>query len=268
MKRSHSLLAAGALGAVASVGVGHAAGDDQATADAAIAVFEQRVTDAGFVDTGPPETSDTAVATTGSSDVLAEEPQSFDDCFGELAAVLDNANGDVEGQTARAMSDNYTFTAARRRRPPACSTWDRRRTRSRPGWSRSTTPTRKLLDQFVSELSSPDDRRLHRGPDRRESAITMPTIPELTGVSLPDLSSMIPQIDVHATPDLGIGDASGRLDLDISSNVFGIPVDFDLSLLLARTGNSLAYIAYSTGAEPVSDLDPHAELQAVVDALA
>ena len=96
----------------------------------------------------------------------------------------------------------------------------------------------------------------------------MPTIPELTGVSLPDLSSMIPQIDVHATTDLGVGDTSGRLDLGISSNMFGIPIDFDIALLLARTGNSLAYIAYSTGAEPASGLDPQAELQAVVDALA
>ena len=80
MKRVALLLAAGALGAVASVGVGHAAADDQAKVDAAIAVFEQRVTDAGFVDTGPSDsTSDTVGGTTtGSSDVLAEEPQSFD----------------------------------------------------------------------------------------------------------------------------------------------------------------------------------------------
>ena len=140
MKRVALLLAAGALGAVASVGVGHAAADDQAKVDAAIAVFEQRVTDAGFVDTGPSDTSDTSVtsdtaeAATGSSDVLAEEPQSFDACFGALAPLLDNTNGDVEGQTARAVSDNYTFTAApTTRRPPGCSTWGRRRTWSRPG---------------------------------------------------------------------------------------------------------------------------------------
>ena len=120
----------------------------------------------------------------------------------------------------------------------------------------------------MSQLTSPDTAACIEGEIAEESAITIPTIPELTGVSLPDLSSMIPQIDVHATPDLGVGDASGRLDLGISSNMFGIPIDFDISLLLARTGNSLAYMAYSTGAEPVSDLDPQAELQAIVDALA
>ena len=53
MKHVALLLAAGALGAVASVGVGHAAAADQAKADAAIAVFEQRVTDAGFTEVAP-----------------------------------------------------------------------------------------------------------------------------------------------------------------------------------------------------------------------
>ena len=269
MKRVALLLAAGALGAVASVGVGHAAAADQAKADAAIAVFEQRVTDAGFVDTGPSETSDTAGTTTGSSDVLAEEPQSFDACFGALAPLLDNTSGDVEGQTARAVSDNYTFTAA----PTTAATtgvFDMGPAQDMVAAGVITVDDAhtQLLDQFVSQLTSPDTAACIEGEIAETSAITMPTIPELTGVSLPDLSSMIPQIDVHATPDLGVGDASGRLDLGISSNMLGIPIDLDVSLLLARTGNSLVYIAYSTGAEPVSTLDPQAELQAVVDALA
>ena len=200
--------------------------------------------------------------------MLAEEPQSFDACFGALGPLLDNTNGDVEGQTARAVSDNYTFTASPTTATTGVFDMGPAQDQVAAGVITVDDAHAQLLDEFVSELSSPDTAACIQGQIAETSTITVPTIPELTGVSLPDLSSMIPQIDVHATPDLGVGDASGRLDLGISSNVFGIPVDFDISLLLARTGNSLAYIAYSTGADPVSDLDPQAELQAVVDALA
>ena len=137
-----------------------------------------------------------------------------------------------------------TTTRSRRprpRRPPGCSTWGRPRTWSRPGWSRSTTPTRSCSTSSSASSARPTPPPASRVRSPRTSAITVPTIPELTGVSLPDLSSMIPQIDVHATPDLGVGDTSGRLDLGISSNMFGIPIDFDI-VAAARPHRQLARV--------------------------
>ena len=201
--------------------------------------------------------------------MLAEEPQSFDACFGDFATVLDNANGDVEGQTARAVSDNYTFTAASddgdHRR---CSTSGRPQDMVAAGVITVDDAHTQVLDQFVSQLSSPDTAACIEGQIAEKSAITVPTIPELTGVSLPDLSSMIPQIDVHATPDLGVGDASGRLDLGISTNVFGIAIDLTCRCSSPAPATRSRTSPTAPGPSRCPTSTPRPSCRPIVDALA
>ncbi len=269
MKRVALLLAAGALGTVASVGVGHAAADDQAKVDRG----HRRVRATGHRrrvrrhrsvrDVGYRRDDDRVVPTCWPRSRSRSTPAS-----GPWRPLLENTNGDVEGRVDGASRLRQLHVHGGPDHGADTGVFDMgpARTWSRPGWSRSTTPA-PAARPVRQRAQLAGHRGMHRGRARRDERHHHADDPEFTDVSLPDLSSMIPQIDVHATPDLGVGDASGRLNLGISSNMLGIPIDFDLRCCSPARQLARLHRLQHRG-RTASTLDPQAELQAVVDALA
>jgi len=78
-----------------------------------------------------------------------------------------------------------------------------------------------------------------------------------------------PVVDVTATPDLGVGDGSSRLDMTVAVPLDGgATVQFSQTFALARQANVLVVVSHLVAGEPISEFDPQAELTSVVDSLA
>lgn len=78
----------------------------------------------------------------------------------------------------------------------------------------------------------------------------------------------LPTVDVTATPDLGIADASSRLDMHIVFTASGTQHRVAYSYLAARLGRMLVVVRLATfGDGPFSGVDAQAELGAIVESL-
>ena len=73
--------------------------DDQAAADDAVAIFNERLTAAGWTSTGPFTQTDSAPED--------EEDSEFGVCLGGFEHFLDYTDVHFEGETARAFSDEF-----------------------------------------------------------------------------------------------------------------------------------------------------------------
>ena len=73
-------------------------------------------------------------------------------------------------------------------------------------------------------------------------------------------------ISVSNEADLGIGDRSVALGYELSA-VFIVPIEFDAEVLLAQSGNDVVGVLHAVTGEPISEFDPRAELQLIVDSL-
>ena len=74
------------------------------------------------------------------------------------------------------------------------------------------------------------------------------------------------EVSVSNEANLGIGDRSVALGYELSA-VFIVPIEFDAEVLLAQSGNDLAAVFHAVTGEPISEFDPRAELQLIVDSL-
>src|SRR5688572_23784587 len=103
MKRLVPLVTVALIGGagLAASGAVSASAEDQANAQAAIAGFNERLTEAGGESSGPPDTTPV-----DPEEFAAENPGS--ECFGPFAMGLD-PGGHVEGETARADSDHFSL---------------------------------------------------------------------------------------------------------------------------------------------------------------
>src|SRR5262245_28175560 len=98
-----------ALGAAAPLAIGAIGGmsatvdvDDQAAADAAVAVFNERLGDAGWTSHGPLAQS---TAPEGGDESL------FGPCLGGFEQYLDYTDRHFDGETAQAMSDDFELAS-------------------------------------------------------------------------------------------------------------------------------------------------------------
>jgi hypothetical protein len=234
-------------GGAASASAGSA--DDQAAADEAVASFNERMTEAGGESSGPPDTTPME-----DEEIVEDDP--FAACFGDEAA-LEPGGPQLEGESARAFSDDFVFTSSDQpdgTDPMAVAsgdtvsalvvTVDADHVELIDGW----------VDAFGSEDTATCVEDLYGEMSASESG-------DDTSLELPAI-----EIDVTAEPDLGIGDASAGLHLMLAS---GGEFAFELNtaIFAARTGRSLVIVSIIGGAEPVSDVDGTAELAAIVDAL-
>jgi hypothetical protein len=247
MKRLLTALAAATLGGALVAGSAAASPDDQAAADAAIAEFNERMTEAGGLSSGPP-------------DMEPVDPESGDglpvECVGEFETALD-AGGHIEGETARAFSDDFKFSAD----PPASTDpMDVMMLEGddvNAGIVTVDEASIGALDELIELIGSEETATCLEG--MFTSLMEDPSMTsDATGVTLPEFG-----FDVSTEFDLGIGDASARFELDISSAGFAS----QSTAWVARTGRSLVYFGVSTTGEPVSDFDGEAEIAALIDSL-
>jgi hypothetical protein len=247
-------LAAMTASAAASGDVFAGANDDQANADAAIAAFDDDMLEAGAVSDGPQDTTPST-----EEEIAAENPGL--ECFGDFGTGLD-AGGRLEGETARAFSDNFTLPATDEV-PSTDPTYH-------PGGDSISAAVVTLddehqdtLDQLVGFAGSDDVATCLEDSFQAAIAAELATA-DTTGGSEPPSY----EIDVSAEPDIGIGDSSAQFALLLTTTYQGATYVYNTYVYLARVDRSIALVnVTSNEAELESDIDPLEILGALVDAI-
>ncbi len=261
MRRSLALTVAAILtllaGGVASTRAAATASDDQAAADAAITAFNERMTEAGGVSDGAPDMEP------AEPDDDAEEPPASE-CLDELDEALEPTSR-FEGETARAFSDNFTFASADA--PLSTDPMEfefGENDNVTAGVITVDAAHRSVLDELIATLGSDDvadclQDELLAADAAAQSGATASSAPP----------SDVPTADVNVTaePDLGLGDASTRLDIEIASMLGDDTFGFSTSIFVARSDRTLVFFVLGVANEQVSDLEGREELGALLESL-
>ena len=232
---------------------------DQARLDAVIDSFEQRMTDAGWV--GAPAEDDDADEsdTDAESDAIGDDE--FNQCFGELAAVLEDVDGEeFPGQTAMRESLEFTYVPDGAVPQTTEEFFDLGDEETVAAFAASVDDTgTALLDQLVDAMGAKET-----GDCMREAMEA-------------DMASSSADEDVPAEfefavaneADLGVGERSARVQFGLDMNFMGMAMVFDFSMYMARVDRDLVMLMHGTFGTPeeLSGFDPLAELQTLVDAL-
>jgi len=242
--------------AVAAAGGGAAsagADDDQAAADAAIAAFNEDMLGLGARSNGPQDTTEVSP-----EEIAAESPEF--ECLGDFGTGLD-ARGRLEGETARAFSDEFTLPAANEvpSTDPAYY----------PGGENVSAAIITLgedhqdtLDQLIGSAGSDEVAQCIEDAFQAfadaESASA-----GTTGGSVPPSF----EIDVTVNPDLGIGDASAQFTLGLTTTFQDVVYGYSASVYVARADRSLAILNVNSESEDTSIIDPIEVLDALVESL-
>jgi hypothetical protein len=253
------IVIAGAAGSQA-----YAQADDQARVDAAIAAFEQRMTDAGW--SGSPvddDEDDEADEEDGDDADVTMGDDEFTECFGELAAVIEGSPDPDEFPGQTALSESMEFSYA----PPGGDvtstteefTFDMELEETVAAIAVSVDEANtELLDTFVDTMGAKDT-----GECMRE-AMTESLETDTSADEIPIEFDV--RVDNEA--DLGIGDRSARMAFGVSTSFFGMPMVFDVEMFMATVDRDLVMLMHATGgAEAASGFDPLAELEALADSL-
>ncbi len=214
-----------------SSGLAPAVAGDQDHVDNALSASSIRLLEAGFWAVGP-GTRDTGFVST---------------CLGGL-----DSPGRLEpflGETARAVSNVFLF------QPDAAAAPDvgELLTMSIIAVDEASEAT---LESFVLLLGSADTADC-----RRTEYLSIPAAGAAPSVPAPT-------VEVVATPDLGVGTGSSRLDMHIVFTSAGVRHRVAYSYLVTRTERELVVLRIASfGDGPFSGIDAEAELAATVESL-
>ncbi len=202
---------------------------DQAAADAAVGVFNDRLAEAGWTSVGP--------FTQSVPSEEEEDGTEFGGCLNGFERYLDYTDLHFDGETARAFSDNFEIESGGE--PPAGDY----------GYAGAVVLTADdtavgLLDTFVAQLGD---------PDTVACMMEQPTFDEVTDVRITNAA------------DLGVGDASSRLDFALSLSVEDAKFATEATFAAARVDRSLVVVVTGGTGSAAAELDPIAELAAMVD---
>ena len=219
-------LALGASGVVSA----SAAPNDQSTADAAVTVFNERLTAAGWSSTGP----------FTQAEPEGEETTEFGGCLNGFERYLDYTDVNFEGETARAFSHNFELVSSEPE--PTDPVGDH-------GYAGAVVLTADdsavgLLDTFVLQLGD---------PDTVTCMMQQPAFDEITDMT------------VSNEADVGVGDASARLDVAVSVSYEGAEFAVASTFAAAHVDRSLLVVVAGGSGSAAAGLDPIAELAAMVD---
>jgi hypothetical protein len=220
---------------------------DQAAAEAAVAVFNERLTAAGWTSTGP--FAQSAVGDEG-------EGSEFGPCLGGFERYLDYTDVHLDGETARAFSDDFELTGDDREDGVGEDGVGEDGI-GEFGYAGAVVLTAEasavvMFDEFVQRL----------GADA--TAVCM------TGQLADAAPSDGPAVEIGVTNegDLGVGVASARLDVAVTMDQEGNAYGTSATFAAARVDRSLVVVVAGGSGQAASELDPVAELAAVVDTLA
>jgi len=229
--------------------------DDQARADAAMEAFGGQMGELGFESTGPPDQD--------------EDTDDFGPCFEGVGTVMTASQEPVEGETARAFSDEFSRTPTEL---PA-GTSD-----TKPDDEAGDEPELDADGEFAAAIVITFDET-HR--DAAEEFVTRFGSDEMATCFEQEISdevagggdSTVPEgyeltVDVAADSDLGIGDHSGQLVLTVDLAMMGFELDYSVRYLVAATDRSLVVLLHGTTGAIDAVMDPEVELTMIVEALA
>lgn len=206
--------------------------DDQAAADAAVGVFNDRLTQAGWTSAG-------SFTQSVPEDGEGEETE-FGGCLNGFERYLDYTDLHFEGETARAFSDNFEIDSGEPAPTGSVGAY---------GYAGAVVLTAEdtavgVLDTFVAQLGD---------PDTVACMMEQPTFDEVTDVSITNAA------------DIGVGDASARLDFALSVSVEDAKFATEATFAAARVDRSLVVVVAGGSGSATANLDPIAELAAMVD---
>lgn len=217
---------------------------------AAIDAFEQRLVEAGFVDTGRPASSDSQ----GDSDPTATTPETtnpFEECN---AAFFEGETDTLPGAEASTESNAFVFE------------------------DRSSTDTTEMFDmtqpQQMSAVVATIDPASRQQVDDIIAGLTDPATLECLNQAMQDqLESQMGSGD-ELPPDAikiemstpgapGVGETSGEIDFAMEVN-FMFVIKVDARILIARQGDYVAMISQTNSGGATSDLDAVEQLGLLV----
>ena len=246
MNRLLSIVTAAVIGGagLAASGSVSASAEDQAAADAAIAGFNERLTEAGGESSGPPDTTPI-----DPEEYVEENPGS--ECFGEFATGLD-PGGHVEGETARADSDHFSLPG------------DEGTDEIDAGVVVVDEEHEDAIREFVEKLGTEE---LATCLEEAFAAMIEAEAAAAEEASETTLADDFGSIEVEAESDIGVGDASAHVRIGTVFTYDDVTYESNLDVYAAVSGRSLAAITVATEEEPATDFDPVAELEALLEAL-
>jgi hypothetical protein len=226
-----------ALGTAAPLALGAIGGmpatvdpDDQAAADAAVAVFNERLTEAGWTSHGP---------LTQSGGPEAGEESLFGPCLGGFEQYLDYPDRHFDGETARASSDDFERAGDDPAEAGNAGAVVLTATETAVG----------VLDTFVERLGAAD---------------TAACIAQLDSFASTSDDAWSVETTVTNDADLGVGDASARLDIGVAMALEGSELTSAATFAAARVDRSLVVVAIGGSGPALLGLDPVTELAAIV----
>ena len=192
---------------------------DQAAAEVAVGVFNERLTAAGWTSTGP---------------------------------FAQSAGGEEGEETeARAFSDDFELTGS-----------DREDDTADDGIGEFGYAGAVVLTAQVSSVAMFDEFVQRLGAESTAACVAN----QLEGAAPPDAPVM--EIGVTTEGNLGVGEASARLDVAVAMDHEGNAYGTSATFAAARVDRSLVVVVAGGSGSAESALDPVAELAAVVDTLA
>ena len=217
------LSAPGAVGASADP-------NDQAAADAAVTVFNDRLTAAGWTSTGP----------FTQAEPEGEEETEFGSCLNGFERYLDYTDVHFEGETARAFSHNFELESGEPTATGSIGDY---------GYAGAVVLSAEesavgVLDTFVQQLGD---------PATVACMVEQPTFDEVTDVSITNEA------------DVGVGVASARLDFAVSMSYEDAQFTIASTFTAARVDRFLVVVVAGGSGSAAADLDPIAELAAMVE---
>ncbi len=226
----HPVLLSGALAIVAFASTGASDAEDHAAADAAIEAFHESVEAFGF----------TSVGTVGEEDSIGVGEADFGFCLGGFEQYLDNTPLQVDGGTARALSDEFESSSA------------------------------NLEERAFAMVITVEDEafgQLEELFDRLGSKATRDCVLGVMSTSYPDETHDITvRNDDNMLSELDGGIPAGRLGVSVEDLGDRVHIR-GMSISVALVSRSLVAVALFDEGATFSDFYHEAHLQAMVDEL-
>jgi hypothetical protein len=218
---------------------------DQAAAEAAVAVFNERLTAAGWTSTGPFAQGAGEDSEESEGEESEDEESEFGPCLGGFERYLDYTDVHLDGETARAFSDEFELT--RGDRPDGVGEF---------GYAGAVVLTAEasavvMFDEFVQRLGAESTAACMTGQ-----------LAEATPTDAPAV-----EIGVTTNGNVGVGETSARLDVAVTMDHQGSSFGTSATFAAARVDRSLVVVVAGGSGPAATSLDPVAELAAVVDTL-
>jgi hypothetical protein len=232
---------------------------DQARADAAVAAFNEWITQAGYQSDGPQALEEDA--DDAEDDELAV-------CLEGFETILASLAGPADGETARAYSDDFSRAAT----PAGTSAPES--SDSLGDIPEAEEYAAAFVVTFDADHADTAERFVtHFGSDQAAECFRE-QLDETLSVDVADTdgtgaTEYVSTVEVENAQDIGVGDHSARMAFSVNTEFMDESFDYAVEFFAAQTGPSLALVLHGRYGEIApATIDYSSALQSMVDALA